>query len=55
VSDATLEVVERDRHAWERLDEVAPEAHLVLRTDRVAHQRFSDTAAQQICERPRSP
>lgn len=34
VSDATAEIVERERSAWAPLDEVPAEAHIQLRTDR---------------------
>lgn len=33
-SDATLEIVLRERSAWEPLDEVAAERHIVMRADR---------------------
>jgi uncharacterized protein len=35
VSDASLSVGMRESSAWEPLDELAPEAHVTLRSDRV--------------------
>lgn len=44
VSDANLAVATRERSSWEPLDEVAPGAHLALRTDR----RVEDTAVDLL-------
>jgi uncharacterized protein len=45
VSDATLEVVMRERDSWEALDEVAPVDHIALRTDRAVEGIAGDLAA----------
>lgn len=45
VSDATLEVVQRERGAWEALDELPAHAHLPLRTDRPAEAIVADLVA----------
>ena len=42
VSDATLSVVRRESTSWEPLDEVAPDAHLILRTDRPVQALVAD-------------
>jgi uncharacterized protein len=42
VSDATPAVVLRELAAWEPLDEVAADAHLILRTDRPLEQILAD-------------
>jgi hypothetical protein len=44
VSDADLRVVTREAASWDPLDEVAPQAHLTLRTDR----RDEDIAADVL-------
>lgn len=44
VSDASLSVVMRERHAWEPLEEVAGEQHLVVRSDRPL-----DSIAAEVC------
>jgi aminoglycoside phosphotransferase family enzyme/predicted kinase len=45
VSDASLTVVLRERTAWEPLDEVAPAAHMTLRTDRPVELIIDDVVA----------
>ena len=45
VSDATLEVVIRERSSWEPLDEIPPERHVTLRTDRPPQQVLADLVA----------
>ncbi len=45
VSDATVEVVLRERSSWEPLDEVAPERHTTLRTDRPVEHVLADLIA----------
>ncbi|HZE05411.1 MAG TPA: AAA family ATPase [Solirubrobacteraceae bacterium] len=45
VSDATSEVAQRLRIAWEPLDEVAAASHLVLRTDRATETVIADLTA----------
>ncbi len=45
LSDATLDVVLRERAAWEPLDEVKAEAHIVLRTDRGVDASVEDVKA----------
>jgi predicted kinase len=45
VSDADLEVVLRERDAWEPLDEVPADACLTLRTDRDAEAALTDLTA----------
>jgi aminoglycoside phosphotransferase family enzyme/predicted kinase len=41
-SDATLEVVMRERRAWEPLDEVSATNHIILRSDRPAREQIAD-------------
>ena len=45
VSDASLSVVMRESSAWEPLDELAPEAHVTLRSDRPAEAQLEDLRA----------
>lgn len=45
VSDASLEVVLRERSAWEPLEEVAPQAHVALRSDRPVEDVLADVTA----------
>ena len=45
VSDATREVVLREREAWEPLDEVDADRHLLLRTDRAAEPMIGELTA----------
>lgn len=45
VSDASLQVVVRESSTWEPLQEVAPEAHLVLRSDRPVQAQIADLMA----------
>jgi hypothetical protein len=45
VSDADLSVVIREQAAWDRLDEVAADAHLSLRTDRPVAEIVADVMA----------
>ena len=45
VSDASLSVVLRERSAWEPLDELAPEAHVTLRSDRSVDTQIEDLRA----------
>jgi hypothetical protein len=45
VSDATLEIVMRERDAWEPLDEVPAQRHLALRTDRPVESILADLLA----------
>jgi uncharacterized protein len=45
VSDASLSVVMRERSAWEPLDELAPEAHVTLRSDRPVEAQLGDLLA----------
>jgi predicted kinase len=45
VSDASLSVVMRERSAWEPLDELPPEAHLTLRSDRPLAAQLADLLA----------
>ncbi len=45
VSDATAEIVERERRAWARLDEVPADAHVVVRTDRPVEAVLADLTA----------
>lgn len=45
VSDATAEIVERERSAWGPLDEVPAGAHLQLRADRRVQETIGDLAA----------
>jgi len=45
VSDATLAVVKRESSSWEPLHEVAPDAHLVLRSDRPTPALVADILA----------
>jgi len=44
-SDATLPVVIRESAGWEPLDEVAPDAHIVLRSDRPVQALVTDLRA----------
>jgi len=44
-SDVTLAVVLRERAVWEPLDELAPETHLVLRSDRPVGAQVADLLA----------
>jgi predicted kinase len=45
VSDASLSVVLRESSTWEPLDELAPEAHVTLRTDRPVEAQLEDLRA----------
>jgi aminoglycoside phosphotransferase family enzyme/predicted kinase len=45
VSDASLSVVMRESSAWEPLDELAPEAHVTLRSDRPVEAELEDLRA----------
>ena len=45
LSDASLAVVLRERSAWEPLDELPPEAHVTLRTDRTVDTQLEDLRA----------
>jgi hypothetical protein len=45
VSDASLSVVVRESSAWEPLDELPPEAHVTLRTDRGVEADLEDLRA----------
>ena len=45
VSDASLSIVTRERVAWEPLDEVPPEAHVTLRSDRPVETQLADLLA----------
>jgi uncharacterized protein len=45
VSDASLSVVMRERRSWDPLDEVAPESHLMLRSDRSVCAQLADLTA----------
>ena len=45
VSDATLPLVVRESAAWEPLDELAPEAHVTLRSDRPVEAQIADLLA----------
>ena len=45
VSDASLPVVLRESSAWEPLDELAPEAHVTLRSDRPVEAQLDDLRA----------
>ena len=45
VSDATADIVERERRAWARLDEVPADAHVALRTDRRVEAAMADLTA----------
>jgi uncharacterized protein len=45
LSDANPEVVLREQHAWEPLDEVAAGAHIAVRTDRDVEHVVADTLA----------
>jgi uncharacterized protein len=45
VSDASLPVVIRERSTWEPLDELAPEAHVILRSDRPVEAQLADLMA----------
>jgi uncharacterized protein len=45
ISDATPEIVARERERWDELDEVHPEAHVTLRTDRAVDDLVADLKA----------
>lgn len=45
ISDASLSVVLHERSTWEPLDEVEPEAHVMLRTDRTVQAQLDDLVA----------
>jgi predicted kinase len=45
VSDATVEIVMRERHSWEPLDELSAHDHVALRTDRCVESVIADLAA----------
>jgi uncharacterized protein len=45
VSDASLSVVLRERSSWEPLDELRPEAHVSLRSDRPVEAQLADLLA----------
>ncbi len=45
VSDASLSVVVRESSAWDPLDELAPEAHVTLRSDRPVEAQLEDLRA----------
>ena len=45
VSDASLAVVMRESSAWEPLDELPPEAHVTLRSDRPVEAQLEDLRA----------
>ena len=45
VSDASLSVVVRESSAWEPLDELLPEAHVTLRSDRLVDAQLEDLRA----------
>jgi aminoglycoside phosphotransferase family enzyme/predicted kinase len=45
VSDASLSVVLRERSTWEPLDELRPEAHVTLRSDRPVEAQLADLLA----------
>ena len=45
VSDASLSVVMRESSTWEPLDELAPEAHVTLRSDRRVEAQLEDLRA----------
>jgi len=45
VSDASLSVVVRESSTWEPLDEVPPEAHVTLRSDRPVEAQLADLLA----------
>ena len=45
VSDASLPIVLRESSSWEPLDELAPEAHVTLRTDRPVEAQLEDLRA----------
>jgi uncharacterized protein len=45
VSDATLPVVVRESATWEPLDELPPEAHVTLRSDRPVEPQIADLLA----------
>ena len=46
VSDASLSIVVRESRAWEPLDELAPEAHVTLRSDRPVEAQLADLVAR---------
>jgi predicted kinase len=45
ISDASASVVQRERDAWEPLEEVPPEADVTLRTDRPVREQLADLQA----------
>ena len=45
MSDASLSVVRREGEAWEPLEELPPEAHLALRSDRRVEAQLEDLRA----------
>ena len=45
VSDASLSIVLRESSSWEPLDELAPEAHVTLRSDRPVEAQLEDLRA----------
>jgi predicted kinase len=45
ISDASLSIVLRESSTWEALDELAPEAHVTLRTDRPVEAQLEDLRA----------
>lgn len=45
VSDASLAVVLRESRVWEPLDELAPEAHVAVRSDRPGDAQLADLPA----------
>ena len=45
VSDASLSVVVRESLAWEPLDELPPETHVTLRSDRPVEAQLEDLRA----------
>jgi uncharacterized protein len=42
ISDASVSVVEQERHAWEPLEEVPPEGDVTLRSDRPIERQLAD-------------
>ncbi|HSO99475.1 MAG TPA: AAA family ATPase [Solirubrobacteraceae bacterium] len=61
VSDASLSVVLRERSTWEPLDELPPEAHVTLRSDRPVEGQLADLLPLldrrigQLTRRPSDP
>ncbi len=45
ISDATLDVATREARVWDQLDDVAPAAHIALRSDRPADEVLADLLA----------